>query len=118
MDFQDFLQVAGVIDEAEAELLITSGVQYLGFPLRLPVHRPDLSEPEAAAIIQNLRPPTRAVLITYLNQADQIIDFSQSLGASIVQLHGDIDASELRRIKEHQPSFTIIKSLVVGLHPI
>jgi phosphoribosylanthranilate isomerase len=118
IEFDDFIQVAGVVDQAEAELLVNSGVRYLGFPLRLPVHRPDLSEEQAACIIRNLRPPARGVLITYLNQADEIIEFCQSLGTSIVQLHGDIDVSELRIVKERRPGLAIIKSLVVGLHPM
>ena len=118
MDLKDFIQVAGVIDQAEAQLLVKSGVEYLGFPLRLPVHHADLSEDEAAAIIRSLKPPTRAVLITYLNRAGEIVEFCQSLGASLVQLHGEIDASELRSIKERHPTLAIIKSLVIGLHPV
>jgi len=118
MDIKDLIQVAGVIDQAEAELLVKSGVRYLGFPLRLPVHQEDLSEQAASIIIRSLKPPTRGVLITYLNQAGDIGEFCNSLGASIVQLHGDIEASELRSIKEHQPSLAIIKSLVIGLHPV
>ena len=118
MIIQDFIQVAGIMDRAEAELLVKSGVPYLGFPLRLPVHHEDLSEQEASAIIKKLKPPAHGVLITYLNQADEIVEFCDSLGASVVQLHGDIEVSELRRIKEGQPGLTIIKSLVIGLHPI
>ena len=118
MDLKDFIQVAGVIDQAEAQLLVKSGVEYLGFPLRLPVHHADLSEDEAAAIIRSLKPPTRAVLITYLNQAGEIVEFCHLLGASIVQLHGEIDASELRSIKDRHPTLAIIKSLVIGLHPV
>jgi phosphoribosylanthranilate isomerase len=35
-----------------------------------------------------------------------------------VQLHGDIATAELRSLKEHSPHLTIIKSLVIGLHPV
>jgi phosphoribosylanthranilate isomerase len=118
LDSKDLIQVAGVKDQAEADLLVQSGVRYLGFPLRLPVHQADLSEHEAATIIRNLRPPARAVLITYVNRAGEIVEFCHALGASIVQLHGEIDASELRRIKERQPRLAVIKSLVIGLHPL
>lgn len=118
MKIKDFIQVAGVIDHAKAELLVKSGVQYLGFPLRLPVHQEDLSEHEAAAIIRNLQPPTRGVLITYLNQASDIVELCTALGLSMVQLHGDIATSELRSLTEHHPDLTIIKSLVIGLHPV
>ncbi len=113
----DLIQIAGVKDATEAELLWRCGVRYLGFPLRLAVHQEDLTEKEAAAIIQSLEPPTFGVLITYLDAADAIAEFCRSLGARIVQLHGDIDRSELEKLKVFNPRLTVIKSLVVGLHP-
>ncbi|HEU4700034.1 MAG TPA: phosphoribosylanthranilate isomerase [Gemmatimonadales bacterium] len=114
----ELIQVAGIADAAEAALLQACGVEWLGFPLRLPVHRPDLSEADAAAIIRGLRPPAQAVLITYLDEARAIAGFCDALGARVVQLHGDIAAEELRRLRALDPSLTIIKSLVVGLHPV
>jgi phosphoribosylanthranilate isomerase len=109
------VQIAGVIDGAEAEMLRQCGIRYLGFPLRLPVHREDLTEEEAAAIIKSLAPPVFGVLITYLNQASEIVAFCRALGARIVQLHGDIDRFELNRLKTLDPNLTVIKSLVVGM---
>ena len=111
------IQVAGVCDRAEAVLLQECGVRYLGFPLRLPVNRPDLTEADAADIIRSLQPPARGVLITYLNEAEVIADFCRALGARTVQLHGDIASTELKRLRELDPGLTVIKSLVVGLHP-
>ncbi len=113
-----YIQIAGVLDQAEADMLISCGVYYLGFPLRLPVHKEDLSEQEACNIIKTLSPPCHGVLITYLNQAQDILDFCNFLGTSIIQLHGDICLSELRKIKNQQPNLTLIKSLVIGLSPI
>lgn len=114
----ELIQVAGIADAAEAALLQECGVHFLGFPLRLPVHREDLSEAEAAAVIQRLRPPARAVLITYLDEAAAVAEFCDALGARIVQLHGDIAAEELQRLRPHKPALTIVKSLVVGLHSV
>ena len=110
------IQVAGIRDRAEAALLQDCGIHYLGFPFRLPVNREDLTEAEAAAIIRSLRPPVRGVLITYLDQAQAIADFCRALGARMVQLHGDISAAELARLRELDPGLRLIKSLVVGLH--
>ena len=118
VDFREFIQVAGVIDQAEADLLVRCGVKYLGFPLRLTVNKEDLSEEAASEIIGRLEPAAHGVLITYLNRAEAVIDLCSSLGASIVQLHADVELSELRKIKEHRPDLAIIKSLVVGLHPL
>ena len=96
-------------------MLQQCGVRYLGFPLRLPVHREDLTEQEAAAIIKSLTPPVFGVLITYLYEATEIAGFCHALGARIVQLHGDIEREELKRLKTLDPSLTVIKSLVVGM---
>jgi phosphoribosylanthranilate isomerase len=109
---ENLIQIAGVIDAAEAKLLIACGVRYLGFPLRLPVHQEDLTESEAAAIIKNLAPPVSGVLITYLDQADEIADFCRTMGTQIVQLHGDIAREELERLRKFD--LTVIKSLVIG----
>jgi phosphoribosylanthranilate isomerase len=112
------IQVAGIIDRDEAALLQECGVRYLGFPLRLPVNREDLTEADAAAIVRSLRPPAHGVLITYLDEADAITEFCGALGARMVQLHGDIAPAELRRLRGLDPTLTIIKSLVVGRHPV
>jgi len=112
---KNLIQIAGVIDAAEAQMLQQCGVRYLGFPLRLPVHREDLAEEEAAAIIKSLAPPVFGVLITYLDEASGIAAFCHALGAGIVQLHGDIDRDELQRLKTLDPNLTVIKSLVVGM---
>ena len=112
---ENLIQIAGVIDAAEAQMLQQCGVRYLGFPLRLPVHREDLTENDAATIIKSLAPPMRGVLITYLSEASEIAAFCYALGARIVQLHGDIDRDELKRLKTIEPNLTVIKSLVVGM---
>jgi phosphoribosylanthranilate isomerase len=112
----DLIQIAGVSGVAEARMLRRCGVNYLGFPLRLPVHREDISEADAAQIISELEAPAFGVLITYLDDAGEIAAFSSSLGARIVQLHGDVAVEELAKLKAVAPELLVIKSLVVGLH--
>ena len=113
---ENLIQIAGVIDAAEAEMLQQCGIRYLGFPLRLPVHREDLTEEEAAAIIKSLASPVFGVLITYLADASEIAAFCHALDVRIVQLHGDIERDELKRLKTLDPNLTVIKSLVIGMH--
>ncbi len=107
------IQVAGVIDRAEAQLLIDCGVTYLGFPLRLPVNEEDLSEEAAAELVAGFPAGVRGVLITYLDRAEEVITFCQKLGVGIVQLHGPITPEELAKIKTARPDLTMIKSLIV-----
>jgi phosphoribosylanthranilate isomerase len=107
------IQIAGIVDQQEAETLIACGVDWLGFPLRLPVHKEDLLEAEAAQIIKSLQLPYEGVLITYLNQADEIVALCHRLGTRKVQLHGGIALAQLKTVKVLDPSLFVIKSLVV-----
>ncbi len=111
---EPLIQVAGVIDQAEADLLLAAGVRWLGFPLRLPVHTEDLSEAEAAAIIRNLPEDAFGVLITYLSAAEAIAEFASELGARAIQLHGEIPTVDVKALRRLLPDAFLIKSLVVG----
>ncbi|MDR3668363.1 MAG: phosphoribosylanthranilate isomerase [Ignavibacteriaceae bacterium] len=107
------IQIAGIIDTNEAEMLMSFGVGYLGFPLRLPVNKDDLTEEDAVNVIKKIPPPHKAVLITYLNEAVEIIKFCDKLNVKIVQLHGNITQKELEKTKLIRPDIEIIKSLVI-----
>jgi phosphoribosylanthranilate isomerase len=113
IDFNRFIQIAGIIDQTEAELFIDCGVKYLGFPLRLTVNKEDLPEENAEQIIKSLPPQCRGILITYLSDAEEISAFCNKLGTNIVQLHGRISTAELIKLRTIMPEANIIKSLVV-----
>ena len=113
---ENLIQIAGIRNAGEAEMLQQCGIRYLGFPLRLSVHREDISEERASQIIRALEPPVFGVLITYLDSAREIVELCAACGAHIVQLHGDVGVDELAKLKKSAPRLTIIKSLVVGLH--
>ena len=74
------IQIAGVIDYAEASMLLEAGVNFLGFPLRLPDGREDLSETQAREIIRLIGNRVHTVLITYLGKASEIAELSDYLG--------------------------------------
>lgn len=114
MNFLNYFQIAGIKDAEEAQMLIGEGVKFLGFPLRLAYHQPDTSEEEAREIIAGFPPGAKGVLITYLDKAKEIMEFSRFLGVDIVQLHGDIAMEEAVEIKMQAPHLTLIKSLIVG----
>jgi phosphoribosylanthranilate isomerase len=107
------IQVAGVIDQADADLLCECGVTHIGFPLRLPVHHEDVSDDEAASIIKTMSPSVKAVLITYLDTTDGILELADTLGVDVVQLHGDVDLSVVQALRTKRPTLKIWKSLVV-----
>jgi len=111
--FEKMIQIAGVMDMAEARLLAAAGVTHLGFPLRLPVHREDLGDAEAAAIIASLSPSVETILITYLDEARDVAWLCRRLGVRIVQLHGKISPEEVLRLRRIAPEVAVIKSVIV-----
>ena len=113
MNLHHIIQVAGVRDWAEAEMLLREGVRCFGFPLRLAVHKEDLTEAAAAAVIRRLPRDADSVLITYLDAAKDVVEFSDFLGVNAVQLHGDIAVAEFARLRQMRPGLALIKSLVV-----
>jgi len=107
------IQIAGIIDQREADMLIQAGVDHLGFPLGPGVKQTDLNETAAAQVISTLKPPVHAVLITYLQLADEIQKLCKSLGVRKVQIHGEIEIKELSKLRQLDSSLFIMKSLIV-----
>jgi len=110
---KNIVQIAGIIDKDEAQMLIECGAEYLGFPLCLHVNREDISESDAAEIIKSMKPPINSVLITYLNNAEEIIALCNYLNVSLLQIHGGISVDEISQLKFIAPHFHLIKSLIV-----
>ncbi|MFD7059967.1 phosphoribosylanthranilate isomerase [Streptomyces sp. NPDC059906] len=110
---QNLIQVAGIIDLAEAQMIVDEGADWLGFALRLPAKNEDLSEADAAAIVKAIQPRNKGVIITYLTDADEIKAFCAELGVGAIQLHGDVAPAELRRLRGIAPDLYLLKSLVV-----
>lgn len=113
LSFYGIVQIAGVHDQAEAEMLIAEGVDWIGFPLCLPVHKEDLSWDEARTLVRALSAHARFVLITYLNAANSILELAEKIGVTTIQIHGEIALAQIKRLKEIKPDLTIIKSLVI-----
>lgn len=107
-----FVQVAGVRGIDEARMLRGCGADLLGFPLRLPVHAPDLTEPEALAVVAGIGPAC-CVLITYEEDPRRLAELCRYLGVGTVQMHADVPPETLARIRDLAP-IAIIKSYVVG----
>lgn len=110
----NLIQVAGVLDLDEAAMLMEEGVHQIGFPLRLMVHKEDLTDDQAAEIIGALPSPSPALLITYLTDAREILALCGKLGVRKVQIHSPVSVHEAGMLRESAPRFLIIKSLVVG----
>jgi phosphoribosylanthranilate isomerase len=110
---QGKVQIAGVIDDREAQMLVESGADFLGFPLRLLDGREDLSESAAKSLISRLQIQSTSVVITYSDSPDEIIHLCDDLGVEWVQLHGPIDEQKLSVLRRTNPALSVIKSLII-----
>ncbi len=110
---EGIVQIAGIRSLDEARMLLRAGADWLGFPLRLEHHDEDLPDGEVSSVIAGLGIGDRAVLITYLERAPEIVDLAARTGCSRVQLHGDIAAEETHRLRETGTGLFLIKALVV-----
>lgn len=108
------IQVAWVIDQAEADMLMSNWVEYLWFPLRLTVWKEDLSEEYAAEIAKTITWFHKPVIITYEDTAEKVLNFCEKMWIFVIQLHWKISLEEVKKIKESNPDIYIIKSLVVS----
>ena len=97
------VQIAGIRDEREAEILLAAGADDLAFPLGPGVVEQDLEEAAAARIIRSLAPPRYGVLITYLDEAASVKNACERIGAMKVQLHGEVPTPEMARLKALRP---------------
>ncbi len=76
----EFIQIAGVMDWEDSKLLMDEGVDAIGFPLGLPIHKEDLTISETYKIVKKLSNHVTAILITYFNKAERIHEICQSTG--------------------------------------
>lgn len=112
--FDRFVQVAGVLNKEEIDLLIANDVKYIGFPLRLDYHKPDMSEDQAALLISEFPEDVKGILITYENNVSELVNLCKKLNISFVQIHGDMDVKLVKEFRNRCSEIKIIKSLIVG----
>ena len=112
------VQIAGIRTAAELRMLVAHGVDYLGFPLRLPVPTPDLSENATAHLIRAHQVQAQAVCITYETDPDSVARLCRFLEVATVQLHGAFPPDALQALRRRAPELTILKSLVLGRDPL
>jgi len=108
------IQIAGVSSLEDSVRLINLGVDGLGFTLRLPsgIHD-DLTEEKAKKIIAALPPLVGTVLITYITNPVEAVEFCKYLGVNTIQLHAPVEKGVMTEIKNLLPNIKIIKSVNV-----
>ena len=90
-----------------------AGATALGFPLRLPEPREDLTEDEAAAV-DAACPGVPRVLITYQGDPETVGAFADALGVDWVQLHGEVTLAQVEALRCLRPALGAAEGLGGG----
>ncbi len=108
------IQVAGVSSLEEALFCAQIGVDAIGFTLEIPSGVHDgLTRSRARDIIQKLPRSLTAVIITYIDRADELALLVQDVGGDAVQLHGGISDEELADFRRTHSSIRTIGRVTV-----
>lgn len=108
------VKVCGIRRLDDALAAARYGADELGFLVGQKHHSPDFLDPaDATAIVRVLPPSVSPVLVTHLDDPDDIVELATTIGASAIQLHGDTSPAQAAAIKEHLPHIRTYQAIHV-----
>jgi phosphoribosylanthranilate isomerase len=109
-----FVKVCGIQTWGEAGAALDCGATALGFLVGL-THRAEdeICEAEARAIVRRLPADAETVLVTHLPDPERVAELAASIGARTIQVHGDMTAADLRRLRALAPGARLLKAVHV-----
>jgi phosphoribosylanthranilate isomerase len=109
-----FVKVCGIRSWEEADAALDCGATALGFLVGL-THRAEdgIGEAEARAIVRRLPGHAEPVLVTHLLDPERVAELAASIGARTAQVHGDMTAADLRRLRALAPGARLLKAVHV-----
>lgn len=108
------IQVAGVLDASEVEMLLEEGVDDIGIPYGPGIATLELDDASLKSLISFFDGRVSFVGIQYARTAREAIDSARYFGFKRVQLHAEIAVDEVRRLKTEAPDLEILKAFSVG----
>jgi len=111
LDLKNIIQIAGIIDQKEAKMLLSKGADLLGFVL-YGKSRDDSKERDVINIVNNLKIHSSSIIITYLENSEALLSLFERTKITKFQIHGEINKTELIKLKQSN-ILTIIKSLII-----
>jgi len=109
------VKICGITNTADAKACIELGADALGFLVGqgLPSARKFMDIGPAASIIESLPPFISTVMVTTLDNPEEIIKNALRTCVSTIQLHGNVGIEEIRRIREGLPHLKLYKVIHV-----
>ena len=107
-------KICGIRDERDAQIAIEAKADALGFLVGITHLAEDkITQFEAKKIIEKYRLDINTVLVTHLQNENDIIELAEYLNTTALQIHDYVPAHTVKRIKTLLPSTYIIKALHV-----
>ncbi len=106
------IKVCGIQNIDEALGCVSAGANTIGMLVGLTHVAEDGITPEAAKnIVSALPSKVRTVMVTHLEDPEEIVHLTIFTGVSTIQLHADISVSDLKKLHTLVPSIAFIKAI-------
>jgi len=108
------VKICGNRSSEDLRLAVEAGADAVGFIVGIRYWTEDSLEPSMAQDYVKRTPPfVNTVLVTHLVQANEILTLHATVGASIIQLHDEVDSREIQIIRKKHPTIPLIKAIPV-----
>lgn len=99
----------------EAKMCVSAGVDVIGILVGQQHTSSDFVDKETAkAIVDYVNKRCEVSLVTHLTNASEIIELSKYIGNDIIQLHSDINETEVKKIIEALPSIKLVRLIHIS----
>ncbi|EHB58144.1 Phosphoribosylanthranilate isomerase [Mycolicibacterium rhodesiae JS60] len=108
------VKICGIRRLDDALAAARYGADELGFLVGQKHNSADFLDPaDATAIVRALPPSVSSVLVTHLDDPDDIVALAAAIGVTTIQLHGDTSPDQAAIVKERLPQLKTYKAIHV-----
>jgi len=109
-----FVKVCGIQNYAEAKAALDCGATALGFLVGITHLAEDkIDERSARQIVSKVPKGVNTVLVTHLLDVEKISELAQFVGTSIIQVHDEVPASQIKTLRSLAPGKILLKAVHV-----
>ena len=108
------VKICGNRSSEDFRLAVEAGADAVGFIVGTRYQTEDSLEPSVAQdYVKCTSPFVKTVLVTHLVEANEILTLHATVGASIIQLHDEVNPREIQIIRKEHPTIPLIKAIPV-----
>ena len=109
------VQIAGIKNKEEAKKCVEAGVDAIGLLVGRTHESNDfIDEHKAKEIIDSLPAFVFSVMITHLEDGDEICRIAKFIGCNTIQLHSHLPESEVEKIRKNLPYIKLLRLIHIS----